>query len=574
MRVKDLSESRRDQAGSATRLGLPLACKKPTTFEVRQAGGVPTTDVNTSDVNTSAATTRNLRGRVRAARGSLRHRRPLILGVAVLTFILAGSACSGPGALFTDRDREQEKQSANVTMVQSEVMSFADNFISAISQAWNRVASDARAADPEGFATLDGDQALPSRQRRAALHNKLANASSALAIATCPNPFVGVADMITMVTLQRMVLESPQSQEFYGPKNGAALVEAYREQEARAWRMAEQTMTPPQREDLARLIAEWRANHPNDTYVANVRLEDFSSARQQTVTAPKDNKSPGSLLALVWLDPLAGLDPAEREVHKTRLLGERMFFYASRSPQILKWQVETLYQDLLAAPEFKQTLASAEQATNAVDRISGVAEKLPTDVANEREAALNQFFAQLAEERQRTIDQLNQSVTEQRQALVAQLEESQGKLQESLREFQAAAETTNKMADSVTTAINAADHFAARFDSDPNEPPSNSDPLGDYKAAAAQTADAADRLTTLAKNLDGLLNSPTIPGHTDTLRSVVLDVNNNAKNVISFAFWRLLILCIVAPFAITLAALLYRWVVRGDAARRTDAARA
>lgn len=480
----------------------------------------------------------------------------------LLACTLTAMFISGGCETLIRRDDSAEQRQADVTAVQSEVMSFTDTFISAIAQAWNSVSLDARvASDPSGLASFNAETDLPSRQRRAALHNKLANASAALAIASSPNPYVAVADLVTMVTLQRMVLEAPSAMTFYGPKNGPALVETYREQEARAWRMAEQTMPAQQRQALADLIAEWRAQHPNDTYVSSVRLEDFAGARQQTILARKDSR--GNLLSLVWLDPFANLDPAEREVQKTRLLGERMFYYASRSPQILKWHVETLYQDLLSTPEFKQSLASVEQVSDAASRISSVAEELPAHVAAERSAALNQFFDQLAVERQNTVEQISRAATEQREALVRQLDESQGQLQGTLKELNSTAETMDRMAGSLTTAINAADAFAARFESDPGDPPDeDSDPLGDFRLAAAQAGEAADRLTILATQLNELMNAPAVTTDAPGLRGLVQQASTSARDVVTFAFWRLLVLCLATPFAIVLAMLLYRALVR------------
>src|ERR1051326_5699350 len=94
--------------------------------------------------------------------------------------------------------------------VQSELMSFTDTFDSAISEEWNAVAAAARADSPQGgLAAPNADTDKASQLRRAALANKLATVSSALSIASSPNPVVGLADMITMITLQRMVLETP-----------------------------------------------------------------------------------------------------------------------------------------------------------------------------------------------------------------------------------------------------------------------------------------------------------------------------------------------------------------------------
>jgi hypothetical protein len=262
-------------------------------------------------------------------------------------------------------------------------------------------------------------------------------------------------------------------------------------------------MTAAQRRQLRELIAAWRAENPDTNYVANVRLEDFAKARQQTFV--DNGRSGDSLLALVALDPLAGLDPAQREVQKSRMLGERVFFYGSRMPQVLKWQVESLSQDLLRAPEIERVSDSMETVTESVERFTAVAERLPDE------------------------------------------------LRGTLGEVRETAEAADAAAKSLTVTLNAADAFAARFDDgddapgDPDVPAR--DALAEYRAAVAQTGDTADRLSLLARDLDE---------RSGALQSAAGEVQSRAKDVIQYAFVRLLVLVLAAPFAVALAMLLYR----------------
>lgn len=441
--------------------------------------------------------------------------------------------------------------------VQSEVMSYTDTLIGAVSEAWDQVAAQGRAeSDAAGLAGSNEDHG--SRLRRASLAIKLATVQAAVSIGSSPNPSVGLADMITMVTLERMVLESPKSAELYGDETAAKLVTVYKEQEDKAWRIAAKAMTQDQQDELKDLIAGWRQEHPDATYVSNVRLEDFAARRQQTFV--KSNKSsPGSLLALLDLDPLAGLDPAEREVEKSRLLAERLFFYASRSPQLVKWQVESLYQDFLRTPEAKKAVASMEGATDAATRVSKQIEDLPKNVAAERSAAVDQVFAKLAEERHAALVDAMKQLDEQRASVIADLDKTQGKLQGTLKQYQDAAETTQKAAATLGETVKAADSLVARFDSGPKDP--KKDALADFRAAAGETGNAADHLNTLVVSLDRLLG-PGQGGKETKLQAAVADVQGLSQGVIEHAFARLLVLVIVAPLACAVAAVGYRWTTR------------
>jgi hypothetical protein len=243
-------------------------------------------------------------------------------------------------------------------------MSFADTFTSTVAQAWNQAGSRAN-INPD--ARLRPDAPDPARMQRSAHERKLASISAALTIASNPNPMVALADIITLVTLQRMVLEDPATEKLFGPEAAANLVSVHREQEAKAWRIGERAFTPGQQQELVDLIAEWRREHPEQRYVSGVRLEDFARDRERGIPTTKGS---GSLLSLIMLDPFAALDPASREMEKSRMLGERVFFYATRMPAILKWQIESLYLDLSNSPEMQKLVNASADVSAAAQRVS------------------------------------------------------------------------------------------------------------------------------------------------------------------------------------------------------------
>lgn len=449
--------------------------------------------------------------------------------------------------------------------VQSEVMSFTDTFVSAVSQIWNAIASNARKASSAGGLT-DAENARLNSMRRASLEIKLANVNAALLIASSPNPLVALSDMITVVTLQRMVIEAPSTKRLFGEEIQGQLLEVYKEQEINVWKIADAAMSETQRSELMGLIREWRDAHPDATYVSSIRLDDFASARQISV-APKNEKNP-SLLSLLSLDPLAGLDPAQREITESRMLAERVFFYASRVPNVLKWQVESLYQSLMQAPEFQDILRSTRQASEAADEISNALTKLPVQITAEREALFKQFFAELTREREATIGQINDALSAQRIEALKDLEGAQSKFQGTLKDFRETATTANTLAEKLTITIQAADTLAARFApaagavAAPVEPGKEGKGLEDFQSAAEKTAVAAERLTQLTKSIDQLLASPGLVDRKGGLQTVMQEVQGSGRELVNYAFWRLLVIVIVAPFSVVLAMALYRKIVK------------
>jgi len=445
--------------------------------------------------------------------------------------------------------------------IQSEVMSFTDSFNAAITQGWSGVSATGRAdAAQAGFLTPEGARA--TALRRAALEVNLSNATASLSIASSPNPFVALADMVTLVTLQRMVLQTPEAAALYGPDLQARLLAVYGTQEERVWRIAERAMTPEQQQELRALIAAWREENPTATYVANVRLEDFGSRRQQGVQVQRQTST--GLLALFALDPMAGLDPVQREAARSRMLAERIFFFASRSGTIAKGNVELLYQNLLRAPEFNQLLDSVKQASDASVRFGALAETLPAELASLRDQTIEQAFGALRIEREAMVAQINEAVTKQRQAAIEEIEQkldrTQGGVRNTLADFRETAGTASTLTEQMTTLVKLTDVLAARFVSDTGAHNPDRNPIAEFKGAAERTGETVERMTKLVERIENLLGSPAAAQGPTVMRTALHEVQAGSNQVIDRAFWRLVALGLLVPFSCAGA---YKWAVRG-----------
>ncbi len=125
-------------------------------------------------------------------------------------------------------------------ILQMKVMRFADEYVAVISQA------------ADDFGARDGT----AKGRLAALKWKLGQASSAYTDACGENPVINALDMLTLVTVSRMVIED-YAVETYGT-NAQPLLECHRQMEAKAWDLASATLTPDQKQEFQNLILEWR----------------------------------------------------------------------------------------------------------------------------------------------------------------------------------------------------------------------------------------------------------------------------------------------------------------------------
>ncbi len=481
-----------------------------------------------------------------------------LLGMGTLLAILSAAVLSGCAVFGDDTNRKPAalgRAGNDPQQVQAELMSFADTFISSISQQLNQSAAAAAPTAPAlptpGAAAV---KAASDRGRRAALEIKISNVSGALAIATSPNPVVSLADMITMITLERMILEDPWTADTFGAAKAAHLVAVFQEQEAAAWRIADHVFTPAQQKDLRSLIAQWRKDHPDQRYIAGVRLEDFARDRG-TITLTEDQSGPGSLLALVGLDPLANLDPTVQEVQRSRLLAERIFFYSQHAPSIVKWQTESLYTGFLQTPEVSQAIASIAQVSKAGDNVAAAADQLRQGLSKERHDALVDMFDQLRKERQDTLDQFFKGVAEERKQTLLTIDQAQGTLGGTLKQARETIAATESLTTSLKSTIQAADALAARFAAPPGaatatEPGPKKDALAEYRDAATQTAQTAEKLTLMAERIEKLLASPELDARAGNLRIAVDSLQGGVRKSVDYAFWWMAALVVITAFCL------------------------
>lgn len=393
--------------------------------------------------------------------------------------------------------------SAAVTtgVLQVQVMRFADSYVACIAQA------------ADDFGAKVGTP----KARLAALKWKLGQATSAYTDATGPNPVVNALDMLVLVSVSRMVVED------YGVETfGDAilpLLETHRQQETNAWLLANGMLKPGQQKELRDLIQEWRQKNPHQRYVGAIRFREFATALGRPSTPA--TTSPTSVFSLLYLDPLAGLDPATAAIEETQRLGERAIYYTQRMPQLLSWQTEVLAYELANQPESTQVLSNANQLAISAGIFAQTAQQLPQLINDQRQAAIQQL-----------LDGLTSQETQARQTLVS----------------------AGDAATNINTAIQSLDAFV-RYVSAPNTNhttvATNSRPFNvlDYGTAAGQVGAAA-------RDLNALLTR--VNQSTPQLAQLGQQTTADANRVVNHAFWLGLVLILVFLGGGVLAGLTYR----------------
>ncbi len=350
--------------------------------------------------------------------------------------------------------------------------------------------------------------------RSQALTWKVSVSSAAVSIASGPNPTANLLDFLSLATITRVALEEEWSKSAEGQAFQPWL-ETSRSLEKEAWRLADGIFSTDQQSELRDGIQNWWQSNIGTRATFFVRPQEFSSLIRQT---GQQAASPGSVFALVGLDPTAGLDPAVREVTRTRLFAERAMFTAQRMPFLLRWQIELLTEQLLQGDEASTALTNMTRLTENADRLSRAAESLS------QTAAL-----------------LPDRFSTERKAILDAMEVQEGKLRELSGEVGRTLASGEKMSTSLNTTLTTFDALMKRFGvGEPvsGPPETNSPPFNilDYAKTAEQIAAMAQQLDALIKNANSTLDSPALDKRIADLNKVSGQAKADAKSVLNHAF--------------------------------------
>jgi hypothetical protein len=415
--------------------------------------------------------------------------------------------------------------SVTPTALQAEVMRFADEYSMSVAQA------------ADDFALKVGT----FEARRVAARIKVGQATAAVVNAAGHNPAVNALDMVVLTTAARMVAEDHLVGEQFG-NDALPIAQTALRLETNAWSLVD-SLKPEQKEELRTLIREWRKKNPKQHYVAAVRFREFAE-----IVSPASTKlitKPNSIFSLLFLDPMAGLDPTLRAVEETRYLAERALYYGQRLPILLSWQVEYLSLQLSDQPAMRQVLTNANQVSASLAVFSETTAQLPQRITQEREAAIQQIFAGMATERSN---------------LVASFAAEEGKLRGLLGETRGTLLAGREMAASVNGAVQSLESFvryvspprtnAASQPAETNQRPFD---ILDYGMAAGQVAG-------MAREINLLLTS----ANQSTTQAAQLgqQATANLERAIQRGFWLAALLILFLLVGATLAALSYKLLAR------------
>jgi hypothetical protein len=368
--------------------------------------------------------------------------------------------------------------------LQTELLRFADSLGGQTASALDQYASRVNSPDR-------GIQAL---------RWKILLNSSVLGIATGPNPTANLLDFVSLATLMRMALEE-QATNAVPPGAFDTWLDTSRILETNAWKLAAGVLPADQQNQLRAAIDQWRAQNSTVSGSFFARPQQLATVIRQ---GGEQQSQPGSVFGLVGLDPMSGLDPAVREVTRTRLFAERALFAAQRMPLLLRWQTELLTDQVLQQEQITNALTSADRLSRAAESVSQTAAQLPKDVAEERKAILDALAGQEGQLR----------------GLSAQIGQTLA--------------SGERMSTSINTTLTTFTALMKLFGvgAPPTTPPdTNSPPFNilDYAKTADAVGKMAQQLDVLLKDASGTVQAPALDKRIADLNALAARTRSDAK---------------------------------------------
>lgn len=416
----------------------------------------------------------------------------------LLLCVLAASGCrvarqtaSLPGHVVNAVVPGGKSTQPDPAALQSELLRYADDFTGRTTTGLDEYAR--RVNDPKA--------------REEALAWRLALDQSALGIATGANPTANLVDFLALSTLTRAFVE--QRAATVEPRGAFDVwLENARVLETNAWKIAERVITPDQQQEMRTNISRWLEQNAKEGTGFLRRPQALASGIRQS--GEKESK-PGSVFSLVGLDPTAGLDPAIREVTRTRLFAERALFAAERMPALIRWQTEMMTDQLLRQKQVTGALTSADRLSRAAESAS------------------------------QTAAELSDRITAERKAILDALETQEGKLRNLSTEMTQTLAAGEKMSTSLNTTLITFDALMKRFgvgEPNPSPPATNSPPFNilDYAKTADQIGTMAQQLNVLIKDTSGTVDTPALDKRIAQVNALCAKAATDAKSILNHAF--------------------------------------
>ena len=324
--------------------------------------------------------------------------------------LVVGLIVAANGNASESQEKEAPREKGHViteAQLQSHLMSFADRFVSIL----DTVIALFESIQPQG------------KSRYEVLELMTLSAHHAYIIAGESDPDVALLDMISMITLGRIFFEEEGALR-YGP-DIAPVLNGFRKAEADIRHVAAQVLSEAQMHNLMIVIRNWRKNNPEVKSFPLIRFSNFAADRQDSTLTKAE--TPDGLFESV--------ESASETAEELRLLAERSVYMATRIPQLFGLFGDLWLSRWMNTPDVLQTRADMAVLSEETGRLAASLEKLPDQIAIEREATIDLLMASVAQERAEAIEQLISGISAERRAALAELLDIERRIEDRLPEM-------------------------------------------------------------------------------------------------------------------------------------------
>lgn len=445
--------------------------------------------------------------------------------VLLLTLALAMSGCTllkntlelpekGIRSLFS---LDREKQASDPVELQSQLLRFADNSIKRLNLAIGKL-------------QLKEDEAT---RKRSLLIRRISTTQDILAVATGANINANLLDMVILASLNRMNVERYWISRYH-EESAQPYLQAAKEVERQILRIAETALKKEQLSELRAAIRTWHEKHPNIRSPSDVGAIGFAAEVAQS-NRSSDAGITASVFNLLAVDPLAGLDPATRELADTRLFAERGLFLARHMPTLIRWQTELLIINAAEVPQLEKLLADAARLSESADRFSRTAQRLPGFISTERQAIVHALDTQQPA--------LN--------GLAAQIEKTLA--------------AGSQMSNASTATLKTFQEVVRQLQAGPPDPNSEPFRIDNYTAAARQIGDSAQNLTHLLHTFNRTVSPDNLDVLSNRLDAMLRQTRASGRELVDYTFRQTLflgLLLIASACAMVLVSAIAFWKLK------------
>jgi len=454
--------------------------------------------------------------------------------LALCAVVLVTTSCSifqsvaeAPGRLFgVLAPGPDGKSTIDLEIVRNEGLRFADRMVTRIDIATRIFANR--------LDTLEADER--------GLSWRLNTADRAFQTAAQSRPIAALMDLLALCIYERSVHRLYWSKRFGEADEPMLTVWSSLVEEG--LETANRLLSKELSQSIAKVLIAWdeAATDPDELQRAGPpRFEDL---------VPKDLAPEESvtLFGALGLDPLDSIEPAAREIARTRELGERALYLAQRAPRTLAWRTELLTLQLTRQADVQTVLQSIERTSIALESASETIAALPE---------------QLRVEGQALIQELSKEVEAQRTGIAADIERTGPSTQALLTTTEKTLDAGTRLAQSVESMAEAfrdppSDEETAAVDTGDSPQGKPFDPV-EYTALAVQTTRVLEELDTAVQRLE--TSMPVAQRNLD-------DAATRVDQSVDRAFASALKLVLISIGAVVVAIIVLRFV---PARRRSDA---